>query len=102
MLADVEHNIMAESKKQELESRAIDLQTKNANMNYVWTALALAGGIAGVIYASKKDKRFWGKVGFFFLGGVAVSIPTGIVVAPLMNKNKAEMKKMQLEYNDLP
>jgi hypothetical protein len=86
---------------QEIDNKIIDLKTKNANINYVWMGLALAGGITGVVIASRKGKRFWGKVGGYFLGSLAVSIPVGIIAYPKMNKNRAEIKKLENEKSGM-
>jgi hypothetical protein len=41
--------------------------------------LGSAGHIAGLVYAFKKEKKFWGYVGFFFLGGIAFGTLGGII-----------------------
>lgn len=86
---------------QEIENRVIDLKTKNANMNYVWATLAFAGGVAGVVIASRKGKRFWGKVGGYIIGSLAVSIPIAVIVQPKVNKNKAEIIKLEKEKSGM-
>jgi len=77
----------------ETNNKVVDLKAKNSTMNYTWTALGLAGGVLGVIYAIKTKKSFWGKVGFYFLGTAIVSIPAGMVMYPKIAKNKAEIEK---------
>jgi hypothetical protein len=75
----------------EQENRIIDLQAKNTLLWSTWTALAIAGGIAGVVYASSKGKN---RIGWFIVGSVAVSLPVGLFVRPKIIKNAAEIIKI--------
>lgn len=80
-----------------VENKIIDTKAKNQKLQYVWSAMALAGSIAGVVYASRKGKGFWGKVGFWVIGGMAVAVPTGLIINPRIIKNKATILKLQNE-----
>ena len=86
----------------EEEKRVIELGAKNQIILGTWSALSLAGGIGGVIYASKQGKGFWGKVGFFFLGSIAVSLPVGLIARPKLINNLAELKMIQASQDSKP
>ena len=77
------------------KDRIIDLKSQNATINHTWMALALAGGILGVVVQAKRNKGFWGKVGGYIVGSAVISIPVGIVATQKINKNKAEIAKLE-------
>lgn len=49
------------------------------------TGMAALGFAAGIYYAYKNDKKFWGYVGFALLGQIA-GMATGNIVSSLMIK----------------
>ena len=49
--------------------------------------LSSLGALAGLAYAFKQEKKFWGYVGFFILGSVAGSLVGTIVDNTLLNKS---------------
>ena len=77
-------------------AKIIDLQSENSTINTVRMALGFAGSIAGIVYANKTGGKFWRYVGFWFLGGAVVGIPTTLATIPKLNKNLAEIKKLKL------
>lgn len=54
---------------------ATDTEKTELQNNYYKTmlrsALASAGGVAGIVIAVKRKSGFWGGVGWFILGGMA-------------------------------
>lgn len=57
-----------------------------ANINYVVGSVALLGSIGGVIYSHKTGGGFWRGVGYWILGGLALSLPAKVVSLPFTNK----------------
>lgn len=77
--------------------KIIQLQQKN-NLNYMTIAgIQLLGGIGGVYYAHKKNYKFWGKLGMFFLGAIATGIPANAYYQPKIIERSAEIARIQLE-----
>ena len=77
--------------------KIIALQQKN-NVTYMLIGgMQLLGGIAGVVYAKKKNYSAMGKIGMFFLGAVIVSIPANGILQPSIIERQAEIDLIRLE-----
>lgn len=83
----------------EYQNKLSDLDKKAKNTVLVYSTAGLVGGIAGLGYAVYKQKTFWGKVGFFILGSLAVGVPVRIAMISKANSLVAEKEKLQNEYN---
>jgi len=57
-----------------------------ANINYVVGSIALIGSIGGVIYSHKTGGGFWRGVGYWIVGGLALSLPAKVISLPFENK----------------
>lgn len=75
------------------------LQSKNINAGYTWGTVGLLGSIGGVFVAHKMGYKFWGKVGFFFLGGMVAGLPMRLILANKMVERNAEITKLQNEVS---
>ena len=73
----------------------IELNAKNKNIVAAAGGISVLGNIAGLMYAIKTKKSGWGKVGWFFLGGIIVAIPTGIVARSMVTKNNTAINKLK-------
>jgi hypothetical protein len=71
------------------------LERKNQNVYLAGAGISLLGSVGGVIYASKTGKSFWGKVGWWFLGGIIVGVPAGITVRAINNKRLNQIDKLK-------
>jgi hypothetical protein len=80
---------------QEVLNKIIDLKKKNRNVNLIQGGLAVGGSILGLVYAFKKNKKFWGKVGYWILGGIVVGVPTSIGARLINSDRNAELLKIQ-------
>jgi hypothetical protein len=77
--------------------KIIQLQQKN-NVSYMTIAgVQLVGGVAGVLYAKKKQYKIWGQIGMFFLGAVITGIPANAIIQPKIIERSAEIARIQLE-----
>lgn len=81
----------------DIEKEIIDLKSKNKTVFIVQGGLSFAGSVGGLIYAIKKNKSFWGKVGFWILGGLIVTVPSGIAANLINNRRNTDIKKLELE-----
>jgi len=79
----------------EKQAEIIELQGKNNNANVVWGSVILLGNIGGVILAHKMGYKFWGKVGFFFLGGVVTGLPMRLVYANKISERQARINLLR-------
>lgn len=61
-------------------------KSRLANINYVVGSVALLGSIGGVIYSHKTGGGFWRGVGYWILGGLALSLPAKVISLPFSNK----------------
>lgn len=64
-----------------------------ANINYVVGSIALIGSIGGVIYSHKTGGGFWRGVGYWIVGGLALSLPAKVISLPFENKILKESEK---------
>lgn len=79
----------------EKQAEIIELQGKNNNANIVWGSVTLLGNIGGVILAHKMGYKFWGKVGFFFLGGIVTGLPMRLVYANKISERQARINLLR-------
>ena len=63
------------------------------NINLVVAGFALAGAIAGAIYAKRTGGKFWRYVGYWIAGSVAVGLPARLISTPFKNKILEEADK---------
>lgn len=56
------------------------------NINGIQIGAGLLGNIGGLIYAKKTGGGFWRSVGYFFLGGLIVGVPTALILTPFKNR----------------
>lgn len=68
-------------------------QSRLANINYVIGSISLLGSIGGVIYSKRTGGGFWRGVGYFILGGLALSLPAKVISLPFANKIIKESEK---------
>lgn len=71
------------------------LKQKNTNIAIAATGISILGNVAGLLYAIQTKKSGWGKVGWFFLGGIIVGIPSGIVGRAMVVKNNTKIGEME-------
>ena len=84
-----------------IDDKIIDLKSRNRNITYIQGGLAFAGSIGGLIYAINSKKSFLGKVGFWFLGGLIVGVPSAIAANFVNNNRNTEIEKLELEKNNI-
>lgn len=84
-----------------INNQIIDLKAKNTTLIGTSMAISTLGGIAGVIYATKKNKSLLGKIGFFFVGNIIVGLASGLVIRPKIVKNNAEITKLEGQQQNL-
>lgn len=70
------------------------LNSKNKNIVMAAGGVSLLGNIAGLLYAINTKKSGWGKVGWFFLGGIIVGIPSGIIGRSMITNNNAKINEL--------
>jgi len=70
------------------------LQSKNINANVTMITVGLLGSVAGVIVAHKMGYKFWGKVGFYFLGAGVVGLPMHLIFANKIAERKSQINVM--------
>jgi hypothetical protein len=85
---------------EEKKAQIIELQGKNNNANAVWGTVSLLGSIGGVVLAHKMGYKFWGKVGFFFLGGMITGVPMRLIYANKMSERAAKISLLRNEIFD--
>lgn len=85
---------------EEKKSQIIELQGKNNNANYTWGTVSLLGSIGGVVLAHKMGYKFWGKVGFFFLGGMVTGLPMRLIYANKISERAAKISLLRNEIFD--
>jgi hypothetical protein len=85
---------------EEKKAQIIELQGKNNNANIVWGSVSLLGSIGGVVLAHKMGYKFWGKVGFFFLGGMVTGLPMRLIYANKMSERAAKISLLRNEIWD--
>jgi len=71
------------------------------NIKYIQAGLAFSGSVAGLVYAINKKKSFWGKVGFWILGGLIIGVPTGVAANVMINNKNEEARKITKQINKL-
>jgi hypothetical protein len=77
--------------------KIIQLQQQN-NVNYMTIGgIQLVGGVAGVLYARKKNYKIWGQIGMFVLGAVITGVPANAYFQPKIIERSAEIARIQLE-----
>ena len=77
--------------------KIIALQQKN-NVTYLMIGgIQLLGGIAGVVYAKKKNYSAIAKIGMFFVGAIVVGIPANAILQPKIIEREEEMELIKLE-----
>lgn len=86
--------------KEEKRLQIIELQGKNSNANAVWGSVSLLGSIGGVVLAHKMGYKFWGKVGFFFLGGMVTGLPMRLIYANKISERTAKISLLRNEIFD--
>ena len=85
---------------EEKKAQIIELQGKNNNANIVWGSVSLLGSIGGVVLAHKMGYKFWGKVGFFFLGGMVTGLPMRLIYANKISERTAKISLLRNEIWD--
>ena len=85
---------------EEKKAQIIELQGKNNNANRVWGSVSLLGSIGGVVLAHKMGYKFWGKVGFFFLGGMVTGLPMRLIYANKISERTAKISLLRNEIFD--
>lgn len=88
---------LKEKADKEKNDKIIDLKRKNTNIWYIQSGVAFAGSVAGLMYAFKTDKSFWGKLGYWILGGIIVGVPSGVIAHLMNSKRNAEIAKLEGE-----
>ena len=83
---------------EEKKSQIIELQGKNNNANYTWGTVSLLGSIGGVVLAHKMGYKFWGKVGFFFLGGMVTGLPMRLIYANKISERAAKISLLRKQF----
>jgi len=73
------------------------LESKNINASYTWGTVGFLGSVAGVVVAHKMGYKFWGKVGFFFLGGIVAGLPMRLILANKMAERNSEIVQLKGE-----
>lgn len=73
------------------------LNNKNRNIYLGASGISLLGNIGGLVYAIQTKKSGWGKVGWFFLGGIVLAIPSAIVANSMITKNDAKIKLLEVD-----
>lgn len=79
----------------EKQAEIVELQGKNNNANIVWGSVSLLGSIGGVVVAHKMGYKFWGKVGFFFLGGMVTGLPMRLIYANKISERQARINLLK-------
>lgn len=70
-----------------------ELQGKKNSVAITQMGIGAVGTLAGFAFAYKKGKKFWGYVGFGFLGGVAGSSIAYFTTMQKINKINTEIAK---------
>ena len=73
------------------------LEGKNLNASMIWGTVGLLGSIGGVVVAHRMGYKFWGKVGFFFLGGMITGVPLRLIFANKINERNSRIKLLKEE-----
>lgn len=76
------------------------LKAKNDTALGTWMAVGLLASIGGVVVAHKMGYKFWGKVGFFFLGGIIVGVPLRLIYNTKIQERKGKIAVLQQEIKD--
>lgn len=88
--------------KKDLEHAISLVESEAKSLNMKIGAISLGGSIAGAIYAASHKESFWKKVGWFFLGGTIVGIPTTLIfadkVADIQQRYQELKDKLSREY----
>lgn len=85
---------------QEIQERITKIDSELASIQLKSYAVSLAGGIASVFFLAK-DKKFLGKVGYFFLGDIVAGISMTFIVSTKVTELIAEKENLsrQLQLN---
>jgi LPXTG-motif cell wall-anchored protein len=77
--------------------KIVALQQKN-NVTYLMIGgIQLLGGIAGVVYAKKKNYSAIAKIAMFFVGAIVSGIPANAILQPKIIEREAEIELIKLE-----
>lgn len=76
------------------------LKAKNNTALGTWMAVGLLGSIGGVVVAHKMGYKFWGKVGFFILGGMVVGVPLRLIYNTKIQERKGKIAVLTQEVKD--
>lgn len=77
--------------------KIVVLQQKN-NVTYLMIGgIQLLGGIAGVVYAKKKNYSAIAKIAMFFVGAIVTGIPANAILQPKIIEREAEIELIKLE-----
>jgi LPXTG-motif cell wall-anchored protein len=77
--------------------KIVALQQKN-NVTYLMIGgIQLLGGIAGVVYAKKKNYSAIAKIAMFFVGAIVIGIPANAILQPKIIEREAEIELIKLE-----
>ena len=77
--------------------KIVALQQKN-NVTYLMIGgIQLFGGIAGVVYAKKKNYSAIAKIAMFFVGAIVLSIPANAILQPKIIERDEEIELIKLE-----
>jgi len=85
----------------DLNDEISEIVKDSNNIKYIQAGLAFSGSIAGLVYAINKKKSFWGKVGFWILGGLIIGVPTGVVANVMISNKNEEIKKINKKISNL-
>jgi hypothetical protein len=84
--------------REELEHEISLVQAEAKSLNMKIGAISLGGSIAGAMYAANHKESFWKKVGWFFLGGTIVGIPTTLIFADKVADIQQRYQELKDKY----
>lgn len=70
------------------------LKRKELNLQAIRLAGSTIGGIAGLVYAFKGKKGFWGYVGFMLLGSIVIGGTVALATLPASKNILLEQEKL--------
>lgn len=65
----------------ELQLEFNKVKQEKLSLSLKISAISLGGSVAGVLYANNKKESLIGKIGWFILGGIIVSVPSTLIFA---------------------
>jgi hypothetical protein len=77
------------------------LKQKNTNALVASAGISFLGNIGGLMYAINTKKSGWGKVGYFFLGGILVGIPISIATSSYIRSNNKKIDILDIQNSKI-